>query len=104
MKRKSVGASRKETLEMLDDGLWILSQVPKVRVHEMTLLVKTPHLLSLGNGEVIAEVKAGRLVARTQRKFRTGVLTFQWETTANAPRRKPAPMPLAEFLRSIEAA
>ena len=97
-------ALRDEVRLVLADGLWILSQMPKVRVREMTIAVQTPHLLGLGDNPVIAEVKAGRLVARTQRKVRSGVLTFQWETAANEPRRKPAPMPLAEFLRSLEVA
>lgn len=101
MKRKRVCASRKQTLEMLDDGLWVLAQVPKVRVLEVTLVVKSPDLLSLGDNPVVTEVKEGRLVARTQLRSRSRVLTFQWEA-ATATRRKPGPMPLAEFLEYQE--
>ena len=93
--------------EMLEDGLWVLRQLPGVGVREISFKVRSPDLLALGNSPVVAEVKKGRLLARTQRKDgRKGglLLTFQWETAANAPRRKPAPMPLAEFLRSLEAA
>ena len=107
MKRLKRAPTRAEAKEMLEDGLWVLRQVPGVKVCEMTLVVKSPHLLTLGNSPVVAEVKKGRLLARTQRKDgrRGGLLiTFQWETAANEPRRKPAPMPLAEFLRSLKAA
>ena len=89
--------------EMLEDGLWVLRQLPGIGVREISFMVRSPELLALGGSPVVAEVKKGRLLARTQRKDgRKGLLlTFQWETAATAPSRKAAPIPLAEFLRSI---
>lgn len=103
MKRrmKDPQETRKQTRLLLEDGLWVLAQVPKIRVREMTVVVDNPHLLGLGNNPVVAESRKGRLVARTHRTVRTRgglTLTFQWEAATIGRRTALMSMPLSEFL------
>ena len=68
MKRLKRAPTRAEAKEMLEDGLWVLRQLPGIGVREISFMVRSPELLALGGSPVVAEVKKGRLLARTQRK------------------------------------
>ena len=73
----------------LEDGIYVLAQVPKIHVREMTVVVDNPHLLGLGRNPVIAHTKKGRLIARTSRRIRDRgglTLTFQWEAPSSRRR------------------
>lgn len=99
--KRSPEEIREQTLVLLEDSLWVLTQVPKIHVRQMTVVVDNPHLLGLGRSPVIAQTRQGRLIARTFRTIRDRgglTLTFQWEAPSTRRRAAQVSMPLAEFL------